>query len=237
MKHLMLILTAALLSTSVAGRTVYSCGPRPNDVPTTVEARLKVDAKAKANLLLKWIGSAELDSNVDKQKKELYEAHKDYDKFMTISYYQWVACQIIIDSKDIPDADKVRRWREVYEAIYPQAKIDGSTVSVVETTFISREVRAEQTEGHHGLNVETVACFQPDDNYRFDPETAVVDTIQNSQNNGIPPQNYAELVNSPGANSVPPNKNRICLKAVARPSQDTHATIVVRLKAKQHRIN
>ena len=145
-KHLMLILTAGLLSTSAAAeqtKTAFSCGARPSNVPTTVESGLKVDAKAKGNLLLKWIGSAELDSNVDKQKKELYEAHKDYDKFMTDSYFQWVACQIIIDSKDFPDADKVQRWREVYEAIYPQAKVDGSTASVTAAAHglsISRRV-------------------------------------------------------------------------------------------------
>lgn len=239
-KHFVLILTIGLLSSSAAGQTIYSCGPRPKNVPTAVESKLEVDAKAKANLFLKWIGTAELDSNVDRQKKELYAAHKDYDKFMTDSYFQWVACQIIINSKEISDDAKVSKWRDVYESIYPQLKVNRSTPSAVaqgsETTFISPEVRAEQTEGHGGGNVEKVVCFQPDDNYRFDPATAVIETIQDSQNNDIPPQNVSQLVNSPGANSTPPNKSRICVQAVARPNRDTHATIIVRLKVKQQRI-
>ena len=214
----------------------YSCGPQPSNVPASVDERLKVDTKVKANALLKWIGSAELDTNVEKQKNELFQAHNNYDKYLIDSYFQWISCQLIIESAD---AGKIDRWREAYAAIYPQAKPDGSTNRGVpgdggETTYISPELRAEIGEGHNGRNAETLQCYQPDNNYRFDADTAVLDVIQNSQNNGFPPDNVFQLAASPPPNPTLPNKNRICVHLVAKPTQNTHATIVVRLKVKEH---
>lgn len=99
MRFAVLLLAGALAAGGASpARAAVNCGDQPKDMPVSLDDSLKVDLNAKAKLLTRVLGGAEIGATVQNSRKELYERHGDVDKHQLDIYWSWISCQNIMGS-------------------------------------------------------------------------------------------------------------------------------------------
>ncbi len=117
----MMVLTAILLGAyGLPAQAQVLCGGAPSQVPVSTQEQLKGDAEGRAQILTKFLPGAQIKGAVEMSKNELYQEHRNVDKYQIDMYFMWVSCQAIMHDASLATADKMKLWTEVRNAFEPR---------------------------------------------------------------------------------------------------------------------
>ena len=92
------------------------CGNQPEIRADNRTESFKADAAGKAQLLSKFLPSAEINGKVEQWTTEQRQQYQNLDQQELRLYTMWVSCQIITTSREMNDAEKNRQWLQVIAA-------------------------------------------------------------------------------------------------------------------------
>lgn len=117
----MMVLTAILLGAcGLPVRAQVECGETPSQVPVSTQEQLKGDVEGKVQILTKFLPGAQIKGAVEMRKNELYQEHRNVDKYQIDMYFSWVSCQAIMHDSSLATADKMKLWTDVRNAFEPR---------------------------------------------------------------------------------------------------------------------